>query len=311
VAVVPGNAPEGPVLFQLVENFVQQVGKGVLKLLILDRGFVDGPNLTRCKKEWDIDVLLPVKKNMDLWADAWALGQRTAWQPCSPPPAPPAPAIPVHRPEAIARRERQRQKTLAARKAQAPSPPPSETLLRTEYCPIQGCRSCSDCQVPINVLLLRDCYADGHQDQWALMTTAPLVPPEQPKEQYHWRVKIEERHRLLKCFYDFSDFHSRCFNVIVAQVIFILLGYTLRQWQLWHLHQQQLAGHTPALLEHSLNLHREYVVIYHQHAYAQMPLVSFVRELLEMNEAARAKALVKIRHLEESLLAPMQNLRPP
>jgi hypothetical protein len=307
-AVVPGNAHEGPVLFQLVENFVKQAGKGVLKLLIVDRGMVDGPNLTRCKKEWDIDVLLPVKKNMDLWADAWALGQRSPWQPCSPPPAP---AAPIHRPEAIVRRERQRQQTLAARKTEAPPPPPSERLLRTECCPIKGCTSWTDCQVPMNVLLLRDCYADGHQDQWALMTTADFVRPEQPKEQYDWRVKIEERHRVLKCFYDLSDFHSRCFNVIVAQVLFILLGYTLRQWQLWRLRQQQLAGQTPILLEQSLNIHREYVVVYYQHAYTQMPLVSFARELLEMEAAARAKALVKIRRLEESLLAPMKNLRPP
>ncbi len=48
LAVVPGNAHEGPVLYELVEQFVRQVGKGVIKRLILDRGFVDGPNITRC-----------------------------------------------------------------------------------------------------------------------------------------------------------------------------------------------------------------------------------------------------------------------
>jgi hypothetical protein len=48
LAVVPGNAHEAPVLYELVENFVKQLGKGVMKLLILDRGFIDGKNLTRC-----------------------------------------------------------------------------------------------------------------------------------------------------------------------------------------------------------------------------------------------------------------------
>ena len=311
VAVVAGNVHEGPVLFQLVENFVKTVGKGVIKLLILDRGFVDGPNITRCKKEWEIEVLLPVKKNMDLWADAWALAERASWQPCPLPTSAPAAPPPANRPESIHRREQKRQKTLATKKAQVPPPPPQEILTRTELCAIRGFNSWSPCAVPMNLLLLRDTFADGHQEQWALMTTADFLRPEQPKEQYESRVKIEERHRLLKCFYDLSDFHSQSFNVIAAQVVFILLSYTLRQWQLWRLRQEQLAGKTPGFLEQSLNIQRSYVVIYHQDAYTQMPLVSFTRELLEMRAEAQAKALVKVRHLEESLLTPMENLRPP
>jgi len=221
LAVVPGNAHEDPVLYGLVENFVRHVGRGVIKLLILDRGFIDGPNITRCKKEWGIDVLLPVKKNMDIWADAWALAKQAPWQPWSPPVVPPK-APPSHRPEAIVRRERKRQKTLAANAAQEPPPPPKETLTRTELCPIKGFTSWSECQVPMNVLLLREHYADGHQDTWALMTTADFADPAQPKEQYRLRATIEERHRLLKCFYDLSDFRSRSLNVITAQVVFIL-----------------------------------------------------------------------------------------
>jgi hypothetical protein len=45
-------------------------------------------------------------------------------------------------------------------------------------------------------------------------------------------IGIEERHRQLKCFYDLSDFRSRSFNAIAAQVVLILLTYTLRQWQI-------------------------------------------------------------------------------
>jgi hypothetical protein len=143
--------------------------------------------------------------------------------------------------------------------------------------------------VPIHVLLLRETYADGHQDQWALMDTADFTDPHQPKEQYDLRVKIEERHRILKCFHDLSDFTSRGFNVIVAQVVFILLSYTLRQWQLWKLLQEELAGRTPGFLERRLNLHKQYVVIYHEHAYAQTPLVSFARESATTGKAGGLK----------------------
>jgi hypothetical protein len=310
LSVLPGNVHECPVLYQLVENFVRHVGAGVIKLLILDRGFIDGQNITRCKQQWGIDVLLPMKKNMDIWEDAWALGKQCPWQELLTPAPSPKPT-PADRPEGIVRRELQRQKTLAAKRAKAPAPDPADVLQRTEICPIKGFTSWSECAVPIHVLLLRDCYADGHQDQWALMTTADFANPRQPKDQYGRRTQIEERHRLLKCFYDLSDFHSRCFNVIAAQVVFVLLSYTLRQWQLWRLFQEELAGKTPGLLRRELNVHNQYVVIYHGHAYTQMPLVSLARELLELAPEARAKALAKLRKLEDSLLAPLEDVRAP
>jgi hypothetical protein len=75
-----------------------------------------------------------------------------------------------------------------------------------------------------------------------------------------------------------SDFSSRSFSVIVAQVVFILLSDTLRQWQLWRLLKEELAGQTPGLLQRRLNLHNPCVVIYHEHADTQMPLVTFSRE---------------------------------
>ena len=65
--------------------------------------------------------------------------------------------------------------------------------------------------------------------------------------------------------------------------------YTLRHWQLWKLLQAGLAGQTSGLLLRQLELHHEYVVLYHKHAYTPMPLVILSRELLEMESAARAK----------------------
>ena len=310
LAVVPGNAHEGPVFYKLVENFVKQVGPGVIKWLILDRGFIDGKNITRCKQEWGIDALLPMKKSMDIWKDAWALAPQGSWQELAPVAPAPKPS-PPERPEVLVRRERKRQQTLAARKAQVPAPDPAEVRVRTEICPIKGFTSWTECAVPIHVLLLRDGYADGHQDPWALMSTADFAEARQPKDQYDWRTKIEERYRLLKCFYDLSDFRSRSFNVVTAQVVFILLSYTLRQWQLWRLRQEDLAGKTPGFLGRQLDRRKEYVIIYHQQAYTQMPLVSFSRELLEMSPEAQAKALLKLRQLEQSLLTPLEHLRVP
>ena len=90
----------------------------------------------------------------------------------------------------------------------------------------------------------------------------------------------------------------------------MLLAYTLRQWQLWRLQQTAWAGLTPQTLQQKLSIHSQWIVIYFQCAYVQLPLVSFTRELLELQPEARAKALIKVRQLEESLLAPIAPLRP-
>lgn len=304
VALVPGNRNECPVLYELVEKFVQSVGTGVIKLLILDRGFIDGKNVTRCKKEFGIDVLIPMKKKMDIWEDAWALGGKQRWESFPVPTAKPKASEIKDRPEVINRREAKRQATLDKRR---PAPDPAEVLTHREYCLINGFTSWTDCHVPINVALMRERYADGHVDEWALMTTKTYTDVQQPRKDYQHRVKIEERHRVLKCFHDLSDFHSRSLNTITAQVVFILLSYTLRQWQLWKLHHQELSGLSPELMRRRLNIRKQYVVIYLANAYAQMPLVRFTREVLELEPEARAKALAKVRKLEQSLLSPLDD----
>jgi len=73
VKVVPGNDHECPILYELVKQFVQTVGKGVMKRLILDRGFLDGQALSICKKEYGIVILIPIRRNMDIYEDAMAL----------------------------------------------------------------------------------------------------------------------------------------------------------------------------------------------------------------------------------------------
>jgi hypothetical protein len=40
-------------------------------------------------------------------------------------------------------------------------------------------------------------------------------------------------------------------------------------------------------------------------------LVTFTREVLELEPPARERALKTIRHLEQSFLCPVENLRPP
>jgi hypothetical protein len=310
VAVVSGKDHELPVLDRLVEQFVGVVGPGVMKKLLLDRAFLDGERISHWKRELGIDVIIPIKKNMDLWTDAWSLAGTEPWseQPVAPP-APPPP--PPQRPDHLVRREAKRQRTLAQRKAQASAPETVRTLVSVRACVIKDFTSWSSASVPIHVALFREAYSDGSEDAWSLLTTGELGDGFGLRQDYHRRADIEERHRQLKCFYDLTDFRSRSFNAIAAQVVMILLTYTLRQWQLWQMLREQEANRMPDTMRFRLAMRREYVVIYYQHAYTQMPLVTFSRELLQLDEEARRKALCKVRQLEQSMLEPVDLWRPP
>ena len=310
VALVSGNAHELPVFAELLEKFVDAVGRGVIKKLLLDRAFLDGERLSHWKRDLAIDLIIPLKKNMDLWTDAWALGTTEPWHEHRRPAPVPTPP-PPQRPEQLIRREAKRQLTLAQRKAQAPAPEPERALTAVHVCAIPGFNSWSSATVPLHVALFREVYSDGSEEAWALLTTGALGDGWSLREDYHRRTDIEERHRQLKCFYDLTDFRSRSFNAIAAQTVMILLSYTLRQWQLWQMLQEQLADHTPETMRFRLAMRREYVVIYYQHAYTQMPLIRFSRELLQLDEEARRKALSKVQHLEQSMLEPADLWRPP
>jgi hypothetical protein len=96
--VVSGRRHESPVIYELVEEVVRAVGRDVIKVLILDRGFIDGAQMGRLQQDYRIETILPVRANMDLHADALGLTRLAdfRWEPYVPavPPEPPPAATP-------------------------------------------------------------------------------------------------------------------------------------------------------------------------------------------------------------------------
>lgn len=308
VTLLPGSAHEVQPLYTLVERFVQTVGSGVIKWLVLDRGFIDGEQISRCKRDWNIDVLIPMKKKMDIWTDAWALAQRQTWTQVPPEPTVAAPADPTpQRPEWLVLRESKRQQKL---KLNQTPPAPEERFTHSQYCWLEGFESWSAATVPLNVLCLQDYYADGHHQDWALISTASVTQPLKLLKLYRQRTTIEERHRQLKCFYDLTEFRSRTFNAIVAQVVMVLLTYTLRQWQLWKFIDETLANLTPGGLADRLRLLQQWIVIYLGLSYTQLPVVTFTKEAILLEGEPRRKALRKLESLEQNLFSAVPNPRP-
>jgi len=96
-----------------------------MKRLILDLGFLDGKAISTCKQDYGIDILIPIRRNMDIYEDAMALfqlpeidcvrckepemeGKKPAWP----------------KPKAIVKREKKRQEKLRELKEERQSPLP-------------------------------------------------------------------------------------------------------------------------------------------------------------------------------------------
>jgi hypothetical protein len=312
VRVVPGNDHECPVLYDLVKQFVQTVGKGVMKRLILDRGFLDGKAISLCKKEYGIDLLIPIRRNMDIYVDAMALFQESDvdWMECKPPQEEAKKPLRL-RPKAISKREQKRQETLRRLKQQQPSPPPEEVLIKKEAAAIGEFRSWSSCTVPLTVVANREHYADGHQEIWFLIDTKEGRDPSQVQQEYHLRTSTEERYRQLKCFNDLTHFTSRAFSMVVNQVVFIMLAYNLLQLYLVKRGRKELNQKTLPRIRQQLLPSDNYVIVYYQNYYGLFRPFELVGLAVTLAEEARKKIAAKCRRIGRELDGAMNNPRPP
>jgi len=314
VKVVSGKDHECPVLYELVKQFVQAVGKGVMKKLILDRGFLDGVEISRCKSEYGIDVLIPVRQNMDIYVDAMALFEfpDVEWVVCEEPPLEKK-QPPRLKPEAVRKRERKRQETLKERRLELPPPPPHTVIVKREAAAIGEFTSWSSCTVPLSVVANREYYADGHQECWLLLSTQRHIHnPATARQDYHLRTATEERYRQLKCFTDLADFTSRAFSLVVNQIVFIMLAYNLLQLYLLRNGREEYTTKTPLSIRRQLLPVATYVIIYYANYYGLFSPMEFAELLaLGLNDEARKKVGEKCRRLRRELTAIISNPRPP
>jgi hypothetical protein len=312
VAVVSGKDHECPVLYELVDQAVETLGKGVIKRLILDRGFLDGERIGRCKEQLGIDVLIPVRRNMDIYEDAMGLFRQkdVHWQPYSPP-APPASKPPRPPPKAVRERERKRQLTLRQKAEEAPTPSPEKVLVKSEVAAIGEFTTWSSCSVPLTAVASRDTFADGHQDTFLLLDTAALTDPAAPRNDYRLRVCIEERHRQWKCFCDLTYFTSRAFSLVVNQVVFILLAFNLLQHFLFRQRRKDLTNKTPPTIRQQLLPTASHVIVYYENYYGLFSQAELLAIGLKLPEEPRLKIARKCERIHREFTTLLHSPRPP
>ena len=67
VHITSANEADSPMLLTMAEKGINNLGPGRIKVMLADRGFIDGSQMYRLKFSMGIDFVIPAKKNMDIW----------------------------------------------------------------------------------------------------------------------------------------------------------------------------------------------------------------------------------------------------
>ena len=240
----------------LVDQFVSGIGKGVIKLLIMDREFIDGSMISRFKKVHGIDCLVPLRSNMHVLLDALGISkiEQLSW---------------------VTYEELQ-----------------DETGRRVEVEEVAGVErveSWETCEVPLSVVLVRTTKADGRREMWALASTKSFQDPKEARRLYTGRMQIEERIDQIKNCWWVGYFTTPNFNADVVHVFFVLLTYSLIQLYLKATHHEELTTQTIETLKQEERLGKDAVIVYAEKYFAVFDLDEYTDIILDLKTAPRER----------------------
>ncbi len=296
-----GKPHESPILYKMVEAFLETAGPGIMKKLVLDRGFLDGERMGHLKRDWGVDTFCGLRSNMAVLEDARGLARmgNVEWQDYKPAKDEYKPGVP--KPDEIIRREAKRQKTLKET-GRCPKPKPPEKVAV-----FNDLTSWDECPVPLTVALT----AKKDAPPWGLVTTADTQDGAFIRDIYHTRVCIEERHRQAKLFWDLTGFTSPNFNLVTNHVFFVGLSYTLLQLQLLYENRAELNKMTRTTLKRQLLPYSNHIIVYYKNYFGFFTTPEYTGIILDIVEPGKSKLRKKVRRMHREFLHGLQNPRGP
>lgn len=250
----PGNVDELEQGLPLVTDFVRAVGKGVMKLLIADRGLISGAFVTHVKSELGSDVLMPLRSNMDALTD----------------------------PVRIA-------KAFGYKWTKYDEYSKYGVKYLEEVTVVGEVKIWKGCEVALYVSLMRITGSDGSVRHWGLCSTFEPKTAGEAFDLYAFRTQIEERHRQIKNFWRINKFTSPDGALVEAHVLFTLLTYSLVQLYLNKNHLTAIANKTIQSLRSEEQMGINSVIVYSGAYFAVFDLQDYTEIIIDLNEKARLR----------------------
>lgn len=249
---------------RLVDTFVETVGKGVMQLLIMDRGYIDGEFITHVKRDLGCDVMIPLRKNMQMLQ--YGIAQATL-------------------------------KQVSGKWHRYRDYHHDGQLYREEVFLIPDAYTWEECHVELNLSLMRRrCISSVHKQvqYWGLATTYCPKSPKEAFKTYHLRVGIEERYRQHKHFWNLHRFSSPDKALMETHVAFTLMTYTLLQLYLKKNHLSEMANKTLDTLKAESQKGNNSVVVYKDTNFGVFDLDFYTEVIADLNESGRVNIKEKI-----------------
>ena len=252
----PGNEDELVQAEKMVPDFCRKF-PGLVKILILDRGYIDKDFIYKLKHDYQVDVLIPLRKNMDACTDAIAIAKtQNAWE--------------TIEQESVGQK----------------------LVLKKEIAPVQNIKL----WLPLKIHALVTRYTTWNaklnlyeENYSVLASTKKYNIPRMMMTHYELRVKTEERFRQLKHSWYITDFPSPHASLVESHVCFTLFTYSLLQL---YLRRNDLRQHTRKMLA---TLHADEqlgvntVLVYARDNYAVFDLDDYTVRVAKMNETPRQR----------------------
>ena len=250
----PGNTDELTQGIPLVRDFVEAVGKGVMKLLIVDKGLISGSFVTYVKRDLNSDVLMPLRSNMDALTDPVRIAE-----------------------------------SLKYKWTKYDEYDKDGVGYIEEVTVVEDVDIWKGCEVPLHTSIMRITGSDGSVRYWVLSSTFKPKNAREAFDLYALRTQIEERHRQTKNFWYINKFTSPDESLIEAHVLFTLLTYSLIQLYLNKNHLNAIANKTIQLLKSEEQMGINNVIVYSGNYFAVFDLDDYTEIIIDLNDEARSR----------------------
>lgn len=148
--------------------------------------------------------------------------------------------------------------------------------------------------------------SDGTSSEWGLMTTRRVDNPVEFRQLYHVRSACEEGWRQTKCYWDLTGFRSPRFSLVVNQILFVLMAYTLLEVFLTKSNRGELTKSTRKRLLAELLPDGEKVAVYYANRVGYFSVMEYTDIILNLREGPRRRLAGKVKRLRKSQLMPPQ-----
>jgi len=253
---------------ELVKGFLSAHGAGLMKVLVYDL------------KRQGIDSICPLKSNMVTLDEALRL--------LDAPEQLRNPGCPVDRTGTISWQEFQSAKDRRRDKG-----------TKTDLAAVKNLHVWDSCDVPVHAVLIRDTDAKGNVRTGGLVTAMSFSHPGVIFEYYLQRPTVEERYRQLKNYWPLCDFTSTAYTLCVAQIVFIVLVYSLLQLHLHQRHLRELARATMKEVRWRERSGEHAVIVYWKHYGTVMHVETYGLEIARLKETARLAIIPRLEVIVE------------